>query len=403
MRNFSVVPVIIGFLVGSCVTPSGTQTKSSWSLLNQAEKVQCLVIPKSIHDIEIEDMDYINTDNGSGFVTSMKGRDGAQRVYFLDQNILRSNEATPEDLQKMEFGDKFHYLGSFEYKGSIHLVIEKEGLDQTKWIEIREFKKNVVLASSEKYPSTLRTKQALVSSQGLWLFTTEDTESDDDSTKLKFGAIDWDKNKIAISKIRDFSIGTSFRVITQNKGPEATVFWMSSEQDSQQGYSYSYQVFNGVKALSGEKRFLIKNGLPLENWTVKGNSNTQFWLLMIVGDSLLGNANLLIVDMQKNNANNIQVQKVSTLGLADRHFSIPSLASIKNKPILILPTWLDSESTIALYEMEHDLTELKGAKGIFPEGTALKGVFSVDQSNELWAAFKNQEALSPTTQLCRLM
>ena len=402
MRDFRVVPVIIGFLLVGCVTTEGPDIKSTWGALSNADKLKCVFVPKSIHDIETKSMDYVSGNKNSGFVLSAKGRDGAQRVYFLDQKIMQNFTATAEDLQNIALGEKINYLGSFANNGLIYIVIENEGSDESKFLEIREMQKNIVIASSAKFPRSVRATQALVSPEGIWLLTTNDGDSNDDAIKLEFGVIDWSQNKIDLFNIREFKVGDSIHFVTQEGGGEYAVFWMGSGQGQQSEYIYNYQVFRGSKALTGEKHFSVKNKLPLENWTITGRWDSQFWLLMTMGDSLLGNASLLMIDLQKNGDNNIQMQRMNTLDLTDKHFAVPQITTINNRPMLILPTWLDAESTVGLYEIEQDSIKFVGNRGIFPEGTALNDIFSIGSSHELWGSFKRQDGFAFANQLCRL-
>ena len=399
MRDFRVVSVIIGFLLMGCVTTEESNLKSNWQALNKAEKLKCLILPKTVHDIEMENVDYFATANNPGLILGAKGRDYTQRVYFVDKKIMKDFSAFPEDLQNIALGPKITYLGSFLFNGSIRLVIENEQ-DETKWIEVREIQNNIVIASSAKYSPGLRKKALAVSPKGIWMLTTDDEKSEDDSARLEYGAFEWTTNKVDLSYIKDFKVGMDIRVIPNEAN--STIIWTNREKSNPDEYGFIYQIFEGEKALTGEKKFSVKNNPSLESWGVSGQRNKEFWLTITKGDSLLGNASLLLINMQVGSDHSIKAGNTVSLDLADRHFSLPQVATTENKSILVIPTWVDAESTLALYEIKGNTAEFIGHRGVFPEGTALKNIFFDNASQELWSIFRIQDILSPSTSLCRL-
>lgn len=352
MNRFFIIWVCF---ISGCVT-SEEEPKSSWYVLDKADKIDCRRWPKRDKDLRI---DSIKTDvdqmgNLRGFSVTVLTRTANKAYYFqpfANRAVINLDDARPLELPR-----KAILLGSFQ-QGRRRYVLAAQNVAQGVQFELRTMGDNVVRAKALLNGETMEDGKVFRSPNSEWVrFASSDGAE-------KIAQIQWlPKEQIRVRLIPG-SYDSSSVLLGHPKG--LFVVW---KEDPSSTFRVRWIPSEGVVGAPQNVPFQLEQ--QVESWTA-GLEGDRFYLVVVDGDTLIGDANLKVL-AGKVDINGYNYEKISKYVLKNVHATEPVVVSRMGRPEVHLMNWIDEESTIARYKIGEKGVSAPSYAGVFPKGTKIQ-------------------------------
>ena len=387
--------LILAFFLSSCISFK-PDTKSKWAPLGQAQSVDCELVKLQPGDLELTDLHEFTDEKTKvkSVLTKTRKRNGLTG-YSLRK--LSGNEVSSDQPQTLSWGRKARYIGQIYIENTTYVVVESIDKDNFKRLEIRDLQSNVVKYSSSRLPYSFYTKALYPSKKGVWiLFKSRVSRVSDDDLPVKIidGTLS-DKGEIAFNQKSYLAMKGESKFFGFGHGRLAVFSLKKSKNTKKMGFSY-----NIIDQIGSESTEYAVGEEPIdrvESWAISKHRDGLV-LAFLSGDTLIwdnAKLNILVFDQQGD------VLWRKEFSIEGEHVGEPVLVSGATKTRLLLPKWLDSESTIHLLEVGRAEVVDKGYHGVFREGTFLYKGFLGD-GDDLNLVFRFPKGFSKGHKICEI-
>ena len=353
--------ILLGVVATSCQT-SKSNLKSNWSVLQEAKSIDCQKWPFAPGDLEVLKIQEAELRSGRGFVVSSRDRMG-RRVHSY--RSFNKGEVSEDEFIRLNWGQNSEYLGDILLDGDRFFVIQRESRTGQQLIEVRDPIKNIVKYSSLNLGRNLRGQYIRSHESGFWLIYKDlkagESIEDLPSKILRFS---FGKGERLSHQRVKFEIGNDHYSSTVNSN-EIFIMWKERQKKKgTEGFKYAI-VGDGKKKISVYNFETAKE--RVESWTLAPHRD-GFLMVFVVGDTLIWeNASMEIRILDQRG----EVFWTQSTPIENKHIGDPLIVAKPTYSFLMVPKWLDGESTLEVHKVvENDLSHI-GDFGVYKEGTYL--------------------------------
>lgn len=391
--------IFVVFFPTSCVLTEQKILRSQWADLNEAREIECSIWPERANQLRIEDISPFINDNIHLFLVEATSRSGRPFRYLAHSKTDSINSRFKGDIV---WPDKSRFLGNGIVKGRNVVLLAIEGSQDKIQLELRDAAKNFVIARSLEIDPDTYLSDAYFNDSGFVLTARKSVEEvaivDQEFTihryLIKGNSLD------KISSRREWN-GDEPHFYKKNgsKTDEFLGIWFDRKGDS----GSPNGIFRLVDIPSNFKNRTIKNlELKLEG-QVDSWSSVQFGdkiiLSIVSGDTLLWeDAKLNIFEITTLGS----VKRLVSHPIHDRHVGDPFLLAGSDDVFILLPQWLDYESTAGLYRLGTDSLEHLANYGVFSVGSSIKQAFTDRLGQRVFLIYDRPSTFSRQVNLCSI-
>lgn len=355
----------------SCVNTNLKNSPEVWEPIRKAQSLSCYPWPKGPEVLKIERI-YPFGRQKIGLIALAMARNTKKLQYFT--GFRPNSEVKTDDLIPLNWGQWHHFLGGGERAGELYVVLTNSKSNHRRRIEVRKLDNTIThtfylkgIAGGEVYS---------FSNRGFWLVYKDIRENETSIEDLPYRIIYFEfpskgSNLIA----RPFNgIEMPYRptLLPLSKG-NAIVLWpTSSSKAASRLDSFMLRQLNRNGSHMKTSTLGISLSNQIESWSASSRSD-GYYLAIVSGDSLIGNAQLKVARFAFTDGAS-EIKWLKTKSLLNENVADPYWSSGTSQSSLILPKWLDRESTLAKFRVTSDDVIAIGTNGIFAEAAALMGL-----------------------------
>jgi hypothetical protein len=390
-------------IVQSCSAFRPQRAASEWQALDSATDVSCAKWPMPPKALSIRDIDFIPGAENF-FITDYMLRTGASSRERYVNRFSNKTEIEVEDLQLRKFGSESMLVGGGEYdrKPSVALIQKKS----SRFIfELRSIEDNIVRYSVPLPYDDIVAGQLHIAGSHLWLrlSRTKGNASVEDARvsllHLQPALKATGKRSSLVLRTFNSDWDPSMALISLDKPEKLLTIW--GEKTGIDNRSFRFFVASADSSsgtVDGRREIEITTDANVESWSVvpfKGG----FLLAIVDGDSLVGQSKLKIARLLWEGEYH-RVGWLKTRSLDNEHVSEPEWLMRGDQAVLLLPKWVDGESTIAAYTVSAGDVENSQAIGVFPNGVRVMESFLSKKDN--YALIRYRKSNHVQYELCNL-
>lgn len=382
----------------SCAStnPSNDFSYQGWSLLEEARSLDCEFWEKTSNELEIKELTPMTYGDKFSYFVKSQDRKGKVLRYiaYSDDGLEVDNRMS------LSWGAEDRYLQDFMLAGQSVIVMQRKKNQGEASIEIRDSKKNIVIASSKPMPANFEAVAAAYDDKWLWVAYRLDSEDiasiDQDILVAKFTISNESLEKIQTLKpnlsgeivmLRSEALKQAFAIIRD----------AHTERD-QSGRRFSFINLTESKGNKPQMKTLVKASDKVESWGAVLHGE-NLYLAFVSGDTLLWNNAKL--NMTSYNLQGIKHQETS-LDIDRIHVGDVRLISHVSGPIAVMPQWLEGESTVGFYSLVDGSLKSMGVYGVFIQGTEFFGAFSYVNDRNVILLNRSNESFAKKYSVCNV-
>jgi hypothetical protein len=382
----------------SCAStnPSSDFSYQGWSLLEEARSLDCEFWEKTSNELEIKELTPMTY--GDKFSYFVKSRD--RKGKFLRYIAYSDDGLEVDNRLSLSWGADDRYLQDFMLAGQSVIVMQRKKNQGETSIEIRDSKKNIVIASSKPMPANFEAVAAAYDDKWLWVAYRLDSEDiasvDQDIFIAKFTI-----SNESLEKIQTLKLNLSGEIVMLRsealKQAFAIIRDAHTERD-QSGRRFSFINLTESKGNKPQMKTLVKASDKVESWGAVFHGESLY-LAFVSGDTLLWNNAKL--NMTSYNYQGIKHQETS-LDIDRIHVGDVRLISHVRGPIAVMPQWLEGESTVGFYSLVDGSLKSMGVYGVFIQGTEFFGAFSYMNDRNVILLNRSNESFAKKYSVCNV-
>jgi len=323
-------------------------------------------------------------------------RNGQNKNYYMAPG--KTFEPDADDLKSVNFGLQALIAGGQQQGGKSVLVLLTHKPDGPSKIEVREMPSNVIRFESPALAARAAAGRALVTDKGVWLavkFVSGDTATDDLPAKV-FYATKGAGGKLALKEFPEVAAGNHWPTFLHQKNGDTLILTHLTANKGQ--FFITKVAANGVASKRESLQVAVASGV--ESWAAS-NAGDRSYLAYVDDDSLVDQANLKIARIRWYDLLP-SVIWLKSRSLTDEHVSEPVWMVTPASAILLLPKWIDEESTLASYRVSADDIGSMQVSGIFPKGTRAMSGFTDEEGEKYYAVMRQKGKIGWRFQVCKL-
>ena len=379
------------------------QVKSKWSELDQIKPVQCFEIPIPEDHLNLSEVNALMKDDQLfGFWLQAIDRQGHKNtfVYKLDQLPLQFdpnkfiNISSPDD-------SLLTWIGS---RSGLIIYKDEDVISGRSFLIVKDIDNQQILRHEINHES-IDMKLADMSSNILIQY--------DSQPHIGIDMIDLKKRSIQHDNFfKDLQLRNFFSIVNNNKNKylvlhnkmernisEKTEGLESADDrqmsDVQNEDHHSFSKFEIIKSSTGEKirlpQKLTRIKSPVEDWSVNFLGD-QIYLAVILGDTLIGRANLEFFQMTiEKNKLNISKERSFILDGSQIGSLFWEKTLSHSELKLYFLRWVDGESMLARFKISNDDIKPDKTSGIFPAGSAIINLFHIPPGHGLYSLMRTKK------------
>ncbi len=389
--------VACGFIFG-CTGLRKVETISKWDALQSAAKADCAPWPMQKQDLGIYDLRLFDGEKPH-FLARIMGRDAIQG--WKGAPFAFDPEVNAKDVRAVQLGARPVILGGGSSAQGAFTIVANQDSGRTAQIEVRTFPDNIVRRRYQNLGITVVDGFALPVQAALWMAVkVHSSEKSIEEVPVRILHLSQSEGEAkATIKTANVPMGTEFpALLTSAKGDSAQLVWRK-EKGTKSEFFYSRLGADGSYATPTPLNIPVS--MQVESWAA-ASFGSNILLAIVDGDSLVGQASLKLVRFEPAGKSGAEVKWVKTKSLLNEHVSDPVIASGPNGAYVLLPKWLDEESTIATYRLGIEAVESQPVAGIFPKGIRLVGASISQDGKKLFAIVRSRAKVGWNFQVCRL-
>ncbi len=386
--------LIMNIFLQSCQSFK-SDLKSNWKVLQEADSTSCEKWPRRSQDLEIYKMTPVIIDR-PGFIVQSKTRSGLLEAYFAP---FAGDNINLKKHFNLRWGVHSRFLGHFKYEGKDHIVLEVEDKKGVKSIEVRDPKSNVVKYSSSTNLRKFYGTGIFSSPHGFWITYKihEPSLSLDEVDNFVMEAQLGEKSTMKLVKQSKFHPKGEIKAV-EMMDRKLMVFVFEPDKNKNGAGRIMYTILDG----SNNKPLIYTVGKEVlervESWAISRHRDGAL-LVFISGDTLIWeNAKLEIYNMDSLG----DVLWTKSFPIEHEHVGDPLLVGSTLESYLILPKWLDSESTLEVQKITASEVKPLGYHGIFKEGTYTSGTYLDLEKNSLFVINQFPDGFIKSQAICEI-
>jgi len=365
------------------------KVESEWATLQSASSAKCEPWNQNDDVLSVEQVQVFG-DKPFGFLTSVRLRNGQSAFDYAD--FKQSLNIKP--MIRREFGASVDAISGFSDSKEVYTVASTGSK-----IEIRSMSDHVVRHTATGLPKDIRSINAHPVKDGVWLsFRAGDDETALEELGYQFAyfPLNTGKTEVKLSYFPKTPVNTfQASIISNPTDSTVLVIWKPKDKNGRKFYIAQLDPSNKI---SFEKKSIdVSAEHDVESWTA---SHVPGGLLLtyVDGDSLIGQANLKVLKLAWKDQY-ITSTWLKSKSLLNEHVSDPIGVHSSNKSFVLIPKWVDNESTIALYTIGEQGFENAEAVGVFPRGLRVMDAY---WDNDIYALIRFRQDRKWQFQLCRI-
>jgi len=388
-------------LLFGCQSFGKRKVVSEWKVLENADNLTCSDWPQSPKDLNIQKIQILKGDQ-VGFVSEVLQRNGSKQYYFSEYE--GGVKIEPNDLEDRSFGSSSLLAGGGYFDNQLQAVVVVNGEKNKSRLEIRSMKDNVIRFSTADNLKNVQTASSYNTRSGLWMLykTPQDDTSETELTNsVYYVPIDSKSQKSSFESFKNSSFPPQAQMLLPNKGQDAFVVWPSDEKDKKVFTLSMQQLQSKNSQVTPTRKVDLPLRFELESWAAAATAE-GIYVAYVDGNSLVGQAVLSVAMIRWNDGAPLLNWSKESM-LTNEHVSIPIWSTAKNDQLYVmLPKWVDEESTIATYKVSSQGIEEKKVKGIFEKGIRIMDTFYDNSNDKLVAMLRQKGRLGWDFKLCEL-
>ena len=364
--------ILLGTISSSCRHTNQTVIKSSWPPLKSVQSVSCKDWPLRRSELEVKSIQAGNNNSSDGFVVKVKTRSGQLEHQFRE---IDGTSVESDEVFKLNWGLQAEYIGEYKKDNRSYFVIQRNS-SRGPAIEIRNPIDNVIAHKTKALPRNFQAESILSSEKGLWLTykVIKSEESIDDTTTQLMELEVSDRELVKGVEYKGLQFSPETKVVALDKSNLFVMWRDSSLGGGRDRFLYQFVKSPNVKSPVFTMSSDFKE--KVESWTVSLHRD-GILAVFVSGDTLLWeNANL-----EYKFFDNVGEQVWSkSESIENEHVGDPMLVSYDTHSYLLMPKWLDGESTLSVTKVGNGETQELGNFGVFKEGTFISAVMRMEES-----------------------
>lgn len=396
MPRIHLILLLVSTALINCV--GATKPSSEWDGLDSAEKVACEEWPKPEGAISVRSVTPL-IGSKIGFIASYNMRNGSTGHYYLPFND--SEDISMDGVEARNFGAGSLVAGGGVLMGQLLLGVIQSANGLSK-LELRSVADNVVRYAITLPAKDIKAPKIAIKGNDVWLqYREADDETAVEDARVGFIRITPKEKTFTVSAhVPGLPPGTEV-VANDDTDIYAIAVWGEKTGASAKTFKFFAQAFYNdpkTKSKASEIDFPIEAGV--ESWSI-AEARKGFFLGVVDGDSLVGQSNLRLARIFWQDGYQ-KVSWVKTRSLLNQHVSDAAWVKHEGKRHLVMPKWVDAESTLGIYSVsDTDIDNVK-ALGIFPTSVRLLELFKGSKSNEVFALLRSKNKGAARFDLCNL-
>ena len=376
-------------LVNGVSCTLNNKVESEWATLQSASSAECKPWNQNDDVLSVEGIQVLG-GKPTGFLTSVVLRNGQSAFDYGD--FKRSLSVSP--MVRRDFGSNVNALNGFSDSKSVYAVSSVGSK-----VEIRSMEDHVVRYTATGLPENIQSINAHPVKGGLWLsFRAGDNETALEELGYQFAYLPLDsgKSQLKVQYFPETPINTFQATIISNlDDPTVLAIWKPKDKNGRK--FHIAQLDPSKKAAFESKSIDVSAEHEVESWTA-GHVPGGILLTYVDGDSLIGQANLKVLKLKWQDQY-ITSEWLKSKSLLNEHVSDPIWVKGNGKSFVLIPKWVDNESTIALYTIGDQGFENAEAVGVFPRGLRVMDAF---WNNDIYALIRFRQDRKWQFELCRI-
>lgn len=340
-----------------CTTGTGGKPESDWEVLDNAKPISCKTWPIKDGFIRIDDMHGAGWNN-PGVIVSGPRRNGSPALYFhpMATGLGASVDKEPVfALDSHSILAKGTLAGEGIYAGTIATNQES---GKSKFV-VQSLPQGKILLSTDLDVSTPQSAELIPAAPNPgWVVIRSNGIDEIRRIIAPPGKDTWQLSSVVFKSQQLIAVG-------QNTSDQPWVLHLKRGE----GEAKPTILLTSLGTEKGQETKVIEFAGPIEAVAAHFEKNALF-LGAITGDTVVGDAKLVLLTGIIENRT-FSMKASATIPLENAHISQPYWIKTRNQPRLIMPMWLDGESTLGSIGIEAGNQPKFQYSGIFPEGLAV--------------------------------
>lgn len=374
-----------------CYCSTTQRPISEWQALDAASDVRCQKWPMPEKAIAVREVEVMTGETPVVMTDYMLRNSAQSRARFI-QKLEKKLDL--EAMEQRRYGAESLTAGGGEIQRRTHIAVIQK-LKGSTVLELRSIDDNIVRFST-KLPFNDVVQAEVVTAGKKWWLKVARGDGPVDDAKTQIMLVEWAKGQITL---RAFDRDWAGPVHVISHGDMNLAVWGERTGEEATSFRFFVASLNTASGHVEAKRELeITTDINVESWAALTVSR-GFYLAAVDGDSLVGQSKLKIARIDWEGDYH-RVSWVKTRSLDHEHVSEPMWIHRQQGPTLLLPKWVDNESTIAAYTVDESDIANAQAIGVFQNGIRVMNSFM--HKGEPVAVVRYRKGQQTQFELCHL-
>ena len=400
MRRYLWPFLALTTLVTAACTLTQEPPKSSWTVLTQAKQVKCHIWPKLDKDLDTSGVFYFEAGGKGYFVSEGRARN-LKKVQYL---VPFAGDFALDKDQMVELGwGNAAFVGTTLQSGQPHVLLQATSDKDETRLELRTVPGNIRRFRSAPLAAELQRPHVIPGKgERFWILYKEGSSitSLEDEPGHLMQAEPTTNGLLKIWPAVTKTFDGAPQALPQADGG-ITIIWLDQRApNSTKQPRFKVTTITPDNTVGDE--FSI--GLPplkkVEAWAAI-SEGPQIFLAFVEGDSLLGAAKLRVAHIHYGGVAP-SLGWVKDIELGNEHVADPAWVKQGNGSFLLLPKWLDQESTLGVYRVGLEELAGLGAWGIFREASTFHTFFHATAAKVAGTVVSQKSNFGIQFQLCKI-
>ncbi|MBF0440781.1 MAG: hypothetical protein HQK54_02640 [Oligoflexales bacterium] len=399
MKILIISELLIGIMC-ACVDRVDEKNDFEWSELKKTKDVECSVWPIQKKDLGVTKLDIIGDRKRWLFAYGV-ARNMSKVAY-----ISLFSGSVAKDLTKIKelnWNNSSRFLGG----GVIDnlMVLISAGVDRKKGngIEMERIAENGKVINNFIQHEAISDGRAYVINSKVWiLYKTINSEGLIEDEPFKISVFDVNTKSSIHRNFGKVGIHGNPKLFYSKKNKTVFAIWL--EKTSVRGkkkavFKYGFLDETNSQFFEDVLNFHLKDDVEL--WNVEF-SDEKIFLSYVDGNSLIEESVLKIIRVDVVDKK-LRVGMETKILFGNEQISNPILFTRRQTLYVVIPKWIEKESTLGFYKMEKGKIVYIENLGVFPEGSVLEDYFYDESLDHLYGILKKRRIYGFDFNICRLV
>jgi len=370
--------------VSACAGLRGPTITSEWQDLQGAKQVQCAGWPMGEQDLLVNDYEFLKADEVH-FLVNMRQRDTTQTYYIAP--FTGRVQPDSRQIQQINFGPRSVLAGGLSLGSSSLVGVVVTNAQGRSQLQLRNIPQNTVAYRSAALEQ-VRSAQVMGDREGVWLahqLGDEEQSVEALPQRVAYMPLSSGNEPLPIRSFAGVAASPGAQLVVGGNRSEAIL--VDLEQRPPRA-SFVVRRLRANGDLSQSYTLNLPVNSRVESWRASYH-NGRLLLAYVDGDSLVGQANLKVARISW--ADLVpSVDFVRTKSLLNQHVSEPIWVTRTTDALVLIPKWVDQESTIAAYRVAGSEVSSQVLSGVFPRGMRIMDAFADPNRGSAYALIRQR-------------